>query len=100
MNPDQRLDRSRWSAAQKEYVKAHEGKPVGEIRMGAGRYYSGLKWQLGKARPQYGEVCDRCGYPLCFYAEPRSWSMRSSADVWNLMKCANVECQQLFESCS
>jgi hypothetical protein len=87
---------NQWSEDQKKFVLDLEGKKVSEQTR---RNYQDKKWELGKARPEFGEACKDCSFPFCFYAEPRNWSMSSSADVWNLMKCANVNCGKLFESC-
>lgn len=92
-----------WSEAQQQYVLAHEGQPTGRIERGSGvdaRYYTDKTWKLDPIRPEYRESCSACGFPVCFYAVPRNWSMGCDSDVWNLMKCGNVECQALFESCS
>ena len=91
-----------WSDEQKQYIINNEQKDIGEIKMGEGsntRFYSDKKWELGKTRPRYQEFCEKCGFEYCFYAMPRNWSMRSSSDVWNVMKCANVKCQSFFDSC-
>ena len=91
-----------WSKEQKEYIIENEGKPIGEVSVGEGsniRYYSDKTWALGTVRKRYLESCEKCDFDYCFYAVPRNWSMRSSSDVWNVMKCANVKCQSYFDSC-
>jgi hypothetical protein len=87
-----------WSKEQQAYILEHEGASVKNIPNLHSNYH-GKKWELGASRPEYGEKCPKCDFKHCFYAQPRNWSMNSSADVWNLMKCANVECQSTFESC-
>jgi len=93
-----------WSAKQRAYVLACEGQLIENVRFGKRdlprKYseYKGKKWSLGYSRPTQ-EVCPKCKFDYCFYAQPRNWSMRATSDVWNLMKCANVECQSYFESC-
>jgi hypothetical protein len=82
-----------WSAEQQAYILAQEGQPAGDPR------YADKCWELDRHRPEYRETCDKCYFEYCFYAMPRNWSLDSSADVWNLMKCANVKCQNHFESC-
>lgn len=81
-----------WTIEQKNFISEWEGKVVDS------KNYSGKKWEIGKARPEYGEICKTCSFQYCFYAEPRNWSLGDS-DVWNLMKCANVNCGKQFESC-
>jgi hypothetical protein len=93
-----------WSPVQRAYVAAHENQPIKSASLAEANLsqyhlaYSDKKWQIGLPRPDLQEQC-RCKFDYCFYAQPRNWSMSSSADVWNLMKCANVECQSYFESC-
>ncbi len=86
----------RWSIAQRAYVIEHEGAATNHV-MNAD--YRAKTWELDHARPHYGERCSKCLFEYCFYAMPRNWSLSHSADVWNLMKCANVNCQHYFESC-
>lgn len=91
-----------WSQEQKDFILKYSGKPVGETDSSPkvhSNNYSQKSWEFGEARPDHGEICEHCKFPYCFYAEPRNWSMSSEADVWNLMKCANVSCGKYFESC-
>ncbi len=90
-----------WSEEQKDFILKHEGKRVGELDSAGvhSNNYSDKTWEFGKTRPDRTEECGHCKFTYCFYAEPRNWSMSSDADVWNLMKCANVNCGKYFESC-
>ena len=91
-----------WSQEQKDFILKYSGKSVGETdsspKVHSNNYYH-KNWEFAEARPDHGEICEHCKFPYCFYAEPRNWSMSSDADVWNLMKCANVQCGRYFESC-
>ncbi len=96
-----------WSKEQQQYILYHYNKPLKGIikelnqkcgdKWSGNRNYSKKHWKFGKSRMI--EKCSKCNFPFNFYAMPRDWSMRASADVWNLMKCANVECGHLYESC-
>jgi hypothetical protein len=90
-----------WSPEQRAFVQAYQGADIGKLTLGgaASRYYERKKWRVDATRPQYGEACDACRFPFCFYAEPRNGSMSPESDVWNVMKCANHACGKLFESC-
>ncbi len=94
-----------WSAEQRAYILAHGDQGLGSVRFGEHRlpaeysHYQNKQWQLGQARPSLQESCPQCQFAYCFYAHPRNWSMGATSDVWNLMKCANVDCQSYFESC-
>jgi len=81
-----------WNEEQQEYVLVLQFEPVRDER------YLGKRWELDKARPQYTELCPRCYFDYCFYAMPRNYTI-GDADVYNLMKCANVACQFEFQSC-
>ncbi|MBL8045752.1 MAG: hypothetical protein JNL09_04380 [Anaerolineales bacterium] len=81
-----------WSVEQQAYILKFEGQPV----LGKS-FYAGKKWELDRHRPTFGEICPKCYFEFCFYAEPRNYSL-GDADVMNLMKCANVTCQHEFES--
>ncbi len=95
-----RKDERSWSDSQKNYILNNHGKKVGLVKnFNPHSDYSEKTWEFEKARPEYGEICDACKFPYCFYAEPRNWSMGSDSDVWNLMKCANANCGKYFESC-
>jgi hypothetical protein len=92
-----------WSPEQRAYVVATQGKPTGKVTLGSGldtRWYDDKRWKLDAARPRLGEVCPACGFAYCFYALPRNWAMGSDSDAWNLMRCANVACGALFDSCT
>ncbi len=89
-----------WNEVQIKYILNHQGKKLEQIKeFSPHADYTGKAWDLDKARSEYGEICADCKYPYCFYAEPRNWSMGSDSDVWNLMKCGNVNCGKYFESC-
>lgn len=81
-----------WSEDQQIYVLITQFDPVDDFR------YRGKRWELDKARPNYGELCPKCYFDCCFYAMPRNYTI-GDADVYNLMKCANVKCQFEFQSC-
>ena len=94
-----------WDVQQKRYILNHQGQSITsknlqppDLSQPCGEY-SGKHWQLGLTRPDLQESCPKCGFSHCFYAQPRNWSMGATSDVWNLMKCANVNCQTYFESC-
>jgi hypothetical protein len=61
--------------------------------------YVGKKWILDKSRFDRTEYCRKCKFAYMFDAEPRNYSLSYSADVYNLMRCANVDCKSYFESC-
>jgi len=94
-----------WSAEQRDYILIHEEQSIDSIsskKQGLPQQFSeyiSKKWELGNSRPTLQESCSKCKFNYCFYAKPRNWSMSAASDVWNLMKCANVECQSYFESC-
>ncbi len=91
-----------WSKSQQEFVVGLEHKKVDSSECKGYKLmnnYSEKEWGFGAARSDCGEICDDCKFPYCFYAYPRNWSMSADADVWNLMKCGNVDCGKLFESC-
>lgn len=81
-----------WSDEHQTYVLGLQLQPVGDSR------YFGKHWELDNARPQYSEFCPKCSFDYCFYAMPRNYTI-GDADVYNLMKCANVNCQCEFQSC-
>lgn len=90
-----------WNEDQKEFILKYNNQTIDRDALSRANLhsdYSGKTWDLGKTRPEYGESCN-CKFSYCFYAEPRNWSMSSSSDVWNLMKCANNQCGKFFESC-
>lgn len=80
-----------WSEDQQTYVLAMQNAAVTR------QFYRSKTWKLDKARPIYREICSNCLFDYCFYAEPRNYTI-GDADVYNLMKCANVNCQREFES--
>lgn len=91
-----------WSKEQQDFIINHHGKKISNEDLKRQRLhsdYSAKTWEFGKARENVGEVCGDCKFPYCFYATPRNWSMSSTSDVWNLMRCANVKCGKYFESC-
>jgi hypothetical protein len=81
-----------WNEEQQTYVLVLQFEPVRDSR------YFGKRWELDKARPQHTELCPKCYFDYCFYAMPRNYTI-GDADVYNLMKCANVACQFEFQSC-
>jgi hypothetical protein len=83
-----------WGHEQQAHVIARDGQAVTHSD------YPKKQWGLGAARPEVREICAACQFEYCFYALPRNWSVSHTADVWNLMECANARCQQLFEACS
>ncbi|HMV44367.1 MAG TPA: hypothetical protein PK079_18525 [Leptospiraceae bacterium] len=89
-----------WSDQQINFIlETHNAKIVEITGYKPHADYINKTWEFGKARPEYREICESCQFPYAFYAEPRNWSMGSDSDVWNLMKCANVDCGKYFESC-
>lgn len=92
-----------WSKAQQGYIlKHHKNQLTGIIEELNGihgknwsrtRNYPEKHWELEK------KACKKCKFPFTFSAMPTNWSMKASADVWNLTKCANVDCAHLSERC-
>ncbi len=90
-----------WSEEQKIYIVEFADKKV-ELPVSRNFHanYSGKKWELGLAKPKNQSVCGKCNFAFLFYAKPRNFSLSHTADVWNLLKCANVDCAQFIEICS
>lgn len=85
-------DWQKWSEEQQAHIVQVHGQPV------TNPHYDDKHWEIGKARPQYGECCPKCSFDYCFYAMPRNCSISHTADVYNLMRCANMNCQHEFSS--
>lgn len=95
------LEWNSWSEALQNFIiQNHNTKITPESLKGKNlhAFYKDKSWKFGPARPEVGEIC-KCGFAYCFYAMPRNWSLGTDADVWNLMRCANVNCGEYFESC-
>lgn len=89
-----------WSEEQKEYVLAQIQQPFTGTEVGASSLhyasaYIGKTWFLAKADHEH---CQKCSFDYLLCAVPRNWTV-SDADVWNLTKCADVNCQNLDEWC-
>jgi hypothetical protein len=92
-------DWNSWSQAQQEFILQENGKQIQNDSLQAiklNAYYSGKTRAFG---PASKEVGPKCHFAYCFYAFPRNWSIGSDSDVWNLMRCANVNCGHYFDSC-
>jgi len=90
-----------WSKMQQDFVIQNQEKKITTESLANQKLhsnYNGKSWYFGLARDPI-EICTNCKFKYYFYAMPRNWSMSSSSDVWNLMRCANVECARYFESC-
>lgn len=89
-----------WTEEQKAYILSQINMPFVETESGASSLrhvgqYVGKTWHMMKADH---ERCRKCSFDYLLVAIPKNWSI-SDADVWNLTKCANVECQNLDEWC-
>jgi hypothetical protein len=58
-----------------------------------------LRQMIAKHGDPIIDNCKNCGGAWGAWQTTCNWSMRSSADVWNTMQCANPACRHTWEVC-
>ena len=96
-------DWNSFSKNQKEYILSNHNQFITKESLDKDFHYHAnyinKKWIFGKARIDRMEYCRKCKFDYLFDAKPRNFSLSYSADVYNLMRCANVDCKSYFETC-